>query len=340
MPEAGRKRELGRGERVLPGVWRLRLPLPWPGVPHGNAWALAAGDGIVLVDTGMHEPGSFGHLERALDMVGLKVEHVRLLVCTHAHSDHYGQAAPIMDRAGCELWMHPNHQHMLLSAQDPDTALERRIEVALQSGVPEAPLRRYAEQARGRGSGIARVVAPDRELVPGVEVATDLGTWHVYETPGHAPSHVSLYQPEHRLLLSGDHVLGRVSLYYDVGWSPDPAGEFLRSLDVVDGLDSRLALPGHGRTFTDVAGHVAANRAAVTERIEKVRQVIATNGDRPLTAFEAVPLIFGEPLTPLNANWWLNETLAYLTHLERTGRAERIPGDSSTEPERWRSSLP
>ena len=37
------KRELGRGERVLPGVFRLRLPLPWPGVPHGNAWAVAAG---------------------------------------------------------------------------------------------------------------------------------------------------------------------------------------------------------------------------------------------------------------------------------------------------------
>ena len=68
MPEANRKREGGRGERVLPGVWRLRLPLPWPGVPHCNAWALAAGDGIVLVDTGMHEPGSMGHLERALAM--------------------------------------------------------------------------------------------------------------------------------------------------------------------------------------------------------------------------------------------------------------------------------
>src|SRR3954468_14205154 len=112
VPGPTKKREVGRGERVLPGVWRLRLPLPWPGVPHGNAWALAAGDGIVLVDTGVHEPGSMGHLELAMEQVGLKVEHVRLLVCTHAHSDHYGQAAPIMDRTGCELWMHPDYGHM------------------------------------------------------------------------------------------------------------------------------------------------------------------------------------------------------------------------------------
>ena len=48
-----RKRELGRGETVLPGIYRLRLPLPWPGVPHCNAWAVAAEDGFVLFDTGM-----------------------------------------------------------------------------------------------------------------------------------------------------------------------------------------------------------------------------------------------------------------------------------------------
>src|SRR5207247_6072108 len=106
-----RKRELGRGERVMPGIWRLRLPLPYPGVPHCNAWAVAAGDGVVLFDCGMHEPGSTAHLGRAMEMVSLKLEHVRLLACTHAHPDHYGQAATVLERAGCELWLHPNHAH-------------------------------------------------------------------------------------------------------------------------------------------------------------------------------------------------------------------------------------
>ena len=97
-PVTARRRELARADRVLPGLWRLRLPLPWPGVPHGNAYAIAAGDGVVLVDTGLHEPGSMRQLELALDQAGLRLEHVRLVVCTHAHSDHYGQAAPIMER--------------------------------------------------------------------------------------------------------------------------------------------------------------------------------------------------------------------------------------------------
>jgi glyoxylase-like metal-dependent hydrolase (beta-lactamase superfamily II) len=313
---------------VLPGVWRLRLPLPWPGVPHCNAWALAAGDGVALVDTGMSEPGSLAQLEGALAQVGLTIEHVRLVVCTHAHSDHYGQAAPVIARAGCELWMHPNHAHSTRTAKDPEQALQRRLEVARQSGVPEEPLARYAESRRGQNFGIVEVVEPDRALLPGVQIETDLGTWQVIETPGHAPSHVSLFQPERRVLISGDHLLGRVSLYYDFGWTPDPVGEFLTSLDKVDALGARLCLAGHGRPFTDVHAHVQGNRALVAERLATL---VAALAEQPLTGYEAAAALHGERFTQATAGWFLPETLCNLTHLAATGRAHRLPG----EPERW-----
>jgi glyoxylase-like metal-dependent hydrolase (beta-lactamase superfamily II) len=126
-------------------------------------------------------------------------------------------AAPITERAGCE------------------------------SGVPAESLAAYEAARRDERFGVAEIVVPERDLVDGVEVDTDLGRWRVYETPGHAPSHVVLHQPERGLLLSGDHLLGRVSLYYDFGYSPDPAGEFLASLDRVDALDVQLILAGRLR---------------------------------------------------------------------------------------------
>ncbi len=329
MIQPARRSELGRGERVLPGVWRLRLPLPYPGVPHCNAWAVAAGDGIVLFDTGMHEPGSMGHLDRAMEQVNLRVEHMRLVACTHAHPDHCGQAGTIVDRTGCEVWLHPDHGHMRSGVEDPDAAWERRIEIARHSGVPEEPLRAYAQARREAGSGLSRFVEPARDLVDGVEVETDLGRWTVIETPGHAPSHVCFFQPERRLLISGDHLLGRVSLYYDFGHTPDPAGEFLASLERVEALDARLCLPGHGRTFTDVQAHIEANRRLVSERLGRVLEVLRERG--PITAFDAVPHVYGERVTTATAAWWLTETLSYLTHLERLGQVERHPG----EPDTW-----
>jgi glyoxylase-like metal-dependent hydrolase (beta-lactamase superfamily II) len=322
------KRELGRGERVLPGVYRLRLPLPWPGVPHCNAWAVSAGDGFVLFDTGMQQPGSLAQLERALAMCNLKLEDTRLVVCTHAHSDHCGQAATIVEKVGCELWMHPSHELMTRMVEDPDAVLARRLEVARQSGVPVEPLRRYAAERDTSEPGIAGPIEPDRDLLDGVTVATDLGEWVVYETPGHSPSHVCLFQPERRLLISGDHLLGRISLYFEFGYSPDPVGEFLSSLDVVERLGARLCLAGHGRTFTDVHAHIAGNRDLVQEQLERV---ISAVGDGQPTAFDVVTAMHGDALSQQNAHWLISQVLGYLTHLEAVGRMRRVTGD----PERW-----
>ena len=164
------------------------------------------------------------------------------------------------------------------------------------------------------------MIEPDRPLVPGVEIETDLGVWTVHETPGHAPSHVCLFQAERRLLISGDHVLGRISLYFDYGWTPDPVGEFLNSLDVTDELEARLALSGHGKPFIDVHGHIEANRELVRERLDSV---VAAVQDAPRTAVEIAASVYGEELSETNTGWRLQETLCYLHHLGLQGRVSR-----------------
>ena len=334
MAADSQRAELGRGERVLPGVWRLRLPLPWPGVPHVNAWAVAAEGGVVLFDTGYAAEEGTRQLEFALAQVGFDLVDVRLLICTHAHADHYGLAGPIIDAAGCELWLHPAWEHVRALAEDPEAALDRRLEVARQSGVPAAALERYRRTRRGAGSGIARAVPPDRELVPGVEVATDLGAWRVFETPGHAPSHVVLHQPERGLLISGDHLLGRVSLFFDHGHTPDPVGEFDRSLDVVERLETSLCLAGHGRPFRGVPGKVRANREELEAQLDRMRGALADG--EPHTAFETViDLVGPENMNEATATWGLQLALAYLDHLVILGEAEEVEG---ADPRRWRAT--
>ena len=154
----------------------------------------------------------------------------------------------------------------------------------------------------------------------GVTVDTDLGAWHVVETPGHAPSHVCLHQPERRLLISGDHLLGRVSQYFDVGYTPDPVGEFLRSLDVTEALDARLALAGHARPFTDIPGHIQGNRDLIARNLAAVRAALA---DGEKTAYEVARAIYGERFTDELASWQMTLTTAWLTHLERLGEVSK-----------------
>ena len=325
--------EAPRTEKLMPGIWRLRLPLPWPGVPHGNAWAVASDDGIVMFDTGMGGKGRLRQLDLALAQAGFGVEDVRLVVCTHSHTDHYGLAGSIVEAAGCELWMHPRWEHVRPLAEDSAAALEARIEVARQSGVPPASLERYRERREEDDeTGIDILKEPDRDLVPGVEVETDLGVWQVHETPGHAPSHVVLHQPERKLLISGDHLLGRTVLFFDYGHSPDPVGEFLAGLEEVEGLDVDLVLPGHGRTFRDPEAKVAESRRQVSELLGKVRAALAGGEER--TAFDIVAGILGPDNvnTPASA-WVLQIVRSCLDHLAIGGEAEKVEG---TDPQRWR----
>ncbi|HYI17085.1 MAG TPA: hypothetical protein VD836_00175, partial [Solirubrobacteraceae bacterium] len=52
----------------------------------------------------------------------------------------------------------------------------------------------------------------------------------------------------------------------------------------------------------------------------------------PITAYDIVPLLFGEPLTPLTAGWRLPKTLCYLRHLAVTGA---VVYSTDGETKRW-----
>ena len=104
--------------------------------------------------------------------------------------------------------------------------------------------------------------------------------------PGHAPSHVVLFQPERGLLLSGDHLLGRVSLYFDYGWTPDPAGEFLAASTWSTSWTCSSSCPATAARSRRARRTSRRTAARSHERIERLRAALA---DGPRTAFELVP---------------------------------------------------
>jgi glyoxylase-like metal-dependent hydrolase (beta-lactamase superfamily II) len=270
-------------------------------------------------------------LERAMGMVGLSIDQVRLLIITHAHIDHWGQAKTVVERAGCEMWVHPAAERALHHLTDRAADLRLRLEVGHQSGVPQQALDEYAAAVAGREPPFAGPVKAARDLVDGVIVDSDLGPWTTYETPGHEPSHVCLYQPDHRLLISGDHLLGRIVLWFEHGDSPDPIAEYLHSLDIVAGLRARLALSGHGKPFLDVPGHIEASRREVYAQQDRALAALA---DGPLTATEITPEVLADGRAGGNPAWLLPQGLCVLEHLERQGRVVR---EQDGEVERWRA---
>jgi glyoxylase-like metal-dependent hydrolase (beta-lactamase superfamily II) len=321
-----------RTDEVLPGVWRLRLPLVWEEIPYVNAWAIDDGaGGCVLVDCGMAGPGAWEALAGGLRTAGWGPEAVSLLVCTHAHGDHYGQAAAVLRAAGCELWMHPAHGHMTGARADLAALAAARRERARRAGAP-AELVELAGDTTEEGEGVVETVLPDRPLLEGAEVGSRVGRWVALETPGHAPSHAVLHQPDRRLLISGDVVMPGDSAFLEGGDGRDPVAGHLASLARIAALGADGALPGHGRPFDGASSRAAAQREALSEELEAT---VARLADRPATAWDLLAGRFPE-VGDVERSWLIGREVSVLEHLEAAGRVRREADDAGVE--RWRSS--
>jgi glyoxylase-like metal-dependent hydrolase (beta-lactamase superfamily II) len=311
-----------RASEVAQGLWRLRLPLSWPGIPAVNAYALARRDGgITLVDCGGGgHPSYHAALEAALAASGHAVADVRSVVLTHYHSDHAGTLQWLVQRTGCEVLGHPAYAHFTDPAERPAEIAAARRRRARAEGVPDAALDRYADTAE-ETEGIDAPVHPDQPLREGAVIESTLGAWRVLETPGHCPSHVCLHEPASHTLIVGDLLSHEFHPWFDYGYSPDPVVETLSSLDRVLALgELSLVLPGHGRALDDVAELVEMHRVGLAERLEAVRCAVAAGAQ---TGHEVNYAVFGPDITDVDAVWRLTEILCYLRHDRLSGRMLR-----------------
>lgn len=303
------------------GLFRLSLPCPYESVRHVNAYAIDRADGIMLVDCGPGGDASCEQaLQNALGQIGRGLADVRLLVLTHLHPDHAGLAAWVQSRTGAEVLAHPGARHHFAVTIDSEGVSGKRRHRAWLEGVPDSDLNGFGDV---RGDRI-NCVDYTPSLLDGAVLDSKLGGWRVIATPGHATSHVALHQPEHALLISGDVLLPRFSPWFDYGFSPDPVGEYLKSLDTLAAQAAgATVLPGHGRPADDLLDLIATHRSGVCRRLERVEQALA---QRSAGGHELALRVFRNATSLHDRVHTTTETVAYLRHLRCRGRVRRTVG--------------
>ena len=165
-----------------------------------------------------------------------------------------------------------------------------------------------------------RPPAPSRRVVHGERLQLAGREWVSIHTPGHTIDHLCLYDPEHGLLISGDHVLPSITPHISgVGNGADALKSYIQTLDLVAALDGvRLGLPAHGHPFDDVPGRVDAIKEHHEERMELL--IAASRALGPATVLQLSHEIFPRKHWGVMAE---SETFAHLEHMVLEGEVER-----------------
>ena len=319
-----------RRREPAPGVLRLVLPLPFPGLDRVNVYLIEDGDNVTLVDCGIHFPeGDRDHgwpdLVEAMDGAGWKPSQIDRVVVTHHHIDHYGLAGRVIDETGAELWMHEHANAELEHYRDPERRRARLAATLAEHGVPKEDIDELTSFEDWRVF-VSKIVEAHRWLKGDETFSVGEREWQFVYTPGHAWSHICLWSPDDRLLISGDHLLPTITPHIDFErlGKEDPLEDFLESLERVERLDPALVLPGHGHPFEEGAERARVVIRHHERRLGSILQVIRR---RPHTVNYITDEIWGEDLLNFHRRLALGEALAHVAYLLRRGEIETVESE-------------
>jgi len=147
-------------------------------------------------------------------------------------------------------------------------------------------------------------------------------------TPGHTRGHACLYEPEKKVLMSGDHILFDITPNITC-WSQEenPLRSYIASLDKIYGLQVDLVLPGHRRALGNCRSRITELKRHHQSRLEEVLSILKQG---PKNAYKVASMMTWDidcaswEAFPASQKYFATaEAVAHLRYLEDSGQVFR-----------------
>jgi glyoxylase-like metal-dependent hydrolase (beta-lactamase superfamily II) len=318
---AWRAREFPPVEQVTAGVWSMPVTIPDNPLRYTLCYLLLSDAGAIVVDPGWKADQSWDDLQRGLEAAGVTPDRITGIVVTHVHPDHHGLSGRLREASGAWIAMHTKEVEFLPARLGALVGADGFREWLVRTGVPAE-----TEIFGGEAGDLDffRMSDPDVLLDDGEALNLPGRRIRVVWTPGHTPGHICLHDEDYGLLLTGDHLLPRISP--NIGLSPidgdSPLSNYLDSLRAIRGYDGAEALPAHEYRFRGIAGRAETLIKHHEARAQELLDLVAAVG-QPTVWEVAQKLTWSRPWEQIEGYMRraaLAETAAHVEYLEREGR--------------------
>jgi len=318
---AWRAREFPPVEQVTAGVWSMPVTIPDNPLRYTLCYLLLSDAGAIVVDPGWKADQSWDDLQRGLEAAGVTPDRITGIVVTHVHPDHHGLSGRLREASGAWIAMHTKEVQFLPARLGALVGADGFREWLVRTGVPAE-----TEIFGGEAGDLDffRMSDPDVLLDEGEALNLPGRRIRVVWTPGHTPGHICLHDEDYGLLLTGDHLLPRISP--NIGLSPidgdSPLSNYLDSLRAIRGYDGAEALPAHEYRFRGIAGRAETLIKHHEARAQELLDLVAAAG-QPTIWEVAQKLTWSRPWEQIEGYMRraaLAETAAHVEYLEREGR--------------------
>jgi len=316
---------MSRGQflnRVAEDIYQVRLPLPFA-LNIVNVYLLRGTNGWTIVDTGINTSDARQTWRDTFQALDIHPTHIEKIVLTHVHPDHFGLVGWLRELAK----EHNHHLPVFVSEREhlqarwvwygeADINFERWL---AHHGLPHQFAFDVAS-SMGKTIDMTHPHSPIDSfsmIKAGETIQMGERTFQMIHAPGHSDGQLIFYDPRDKLMLSGDHVLMKITPNIGLWEHTDtnPLGNYLDSLAQLKQIDVRLGLPGHKHLIEDWRGRIEGLIQHHDERLTMIHEAV-TNGAH--TPYEIAQKIFiTDRFTPHEWRFAIAETLAHLDFLQR-----------------------
>lgn len=334
--------------KILDGIYQLLTPFPQftideakrlrvelekaprvtKGLPYVLPYMVKDGGEVLLVDCGWNTDDAYTSLEAGMKEHGSHPSEVKHLFITHVHPDHFGMAGRLKRVADCNVIIHERDAEVMNARYlAPKGLMEDMGRFMQMNGVPPMETPNMTQGSMGMIDKVAPV-PPDTEVKGGEAIHVGRFAFQVIWTPGHSPGHICLYEPNDKILFTGDHILPTITPNVSINSQThgSPLGDYMRSLEKLEDLDVEYVLPAHEFDTKELKRRIIEIHRHHEERLDEMLRCVDKGGSTAWEVAGRVKWATGmlSEFEPFMQRAAVGETIAHLEYLFERGQLAKV----------------